>query len=87
MESLAQTVSHRPVDEQKEELREIVSAQSETHPGLTWSKAYVGEDDMIFGKENLGRYWGDGRAERVVVSPMPHFPFGYLNSIDSLLEL
>ena len=56
----------------KLELQNIyLSVKANPAPKLRWTKAWIGESDMIFPSQNQQQFWGEVGFEL----KMPHFPF------------
>lgn len=79
----AVSANSRAWEERMEELNALYEqSQRQYTPSIEWRKAVIGSDDKIFPTKNMQAYWGD----MAIVKEMPHYPFGDIELIESLLD-
>jgi biotin synthesis protein BioG len=82
--NFSDSLSSRSLEDQKNELQSIFDNRENSGTlGIGWSKAIVGEKDMIFTPHNQKNWW-DGKTG-MVIKNIPHFPFIGLKSWESIL--
>lgn len=70
------------IDDLKSELQNIfLEVKKHPKPSFNWTKAFVGQSDLIFPTSNQINYWGE---KAVYVDSMPHFPFFVYQSLEEL---
>ena len=81
--------SDRASAEQQAELRSIgeAVARFSTEPAASWkfSKALIGDRDLIFTPENQRRAWREAEVPVTEIAEMPHFPFTHIAGWRELL--
>ncbi len=83
---MKEKLPERTLEDQKAELAWFWdNAVADYQPLLTWDKAILGTDDLIFPCENMKAYWSE-RAD-VVIFDMPHYPFEQLKKWKDIFRL
>jgi biotin synthesis protein BioG len=81
--------SERDANDQQAELRSIGDAvarcPAESSASWRFSKAVIGERDLIFSPDNQRRAWREEGVPAVEIAGMPHFPFTHIAGWRELL--